>query len=182
MFQNTSWITFIVSILHLAASLRTSNTSWSQEILLNLKTFVFPLAMADPEAIQLLQAIQTTYYFAAAGGALVAYDQVLTFSQEIDLVWNRNWSFMTILYLIARYSGSLSMVGLAAWYMCIDWTYSVIVNMYLAVSWAENIFLLAMQAILVIRVYALFNQSKKVLIFLATFATRILHIHGPHHR
>ncbi|KAH7908085.1 hypothetical protein BJ138DRAFT_1116158 [Hygrophoropsis aurantiaca] len=41
--------------------------------------------------------------------------------------------------------------------------------MYLAYIWAENIFLLTMQAILVIRVYALFNQSKKLLIFLATF-------------
>ncbi|KAH7905639.1 hypothetical protein BJ138DRAFT_1164363 [Hygrophoropsis aurantiaca] len=42
-------------------------------------------------------------------------------------------------------------------------------NMYMAVTRAETIFLLTMQAILVIRVYALFNQSKKVLIFPTTF-------------
>ncbi|KAH7907736.1 hypothetical protein BJ138DRAFT_1159371 [Hygrophoropsis aurantiaca] len=42
------------------------------------------------------------------------------------------------------------------------------VNMYLTMAWASNIFLLTMQAILVVRVYALFNWSKKVLIFLAT--------------
>ncbi|KAH7908076.1 hypothetical protein BJ138DRAFT_1116152 [Hygrophoropsis aurantiaca] len=46
---------------------------------------------------------------------------------------------------------------------------SVDVNMFLPITWAQNIFLLTMQAILVIRVYALFNRSKKVLIFLATF-------------
>ncbi|KAH7904416.1 hypothetical protein BJ138DRAFT_1237836 [Hygrophoropsis aurantiaca] len=42
------------------------------------------------------------------------------------------------------------------------------VKTLLVADWAENIFFLAMQAMLVIRVYALFNRSKKVLIFLAT--------------
>ncbi|KAH7903453.1 hypothetical protein BJ138DRAFT_1168122 [Hygrophoropsis aurantiaca] len=42
------------------------------------------------------------------------------------------------------------------------------VNIYLVVNWTSNIFLLSMQAILLIRIYALFNRSKKVLVFLAT--------------
>ncbi|KAH7905251.1 hypothetical protein BJ138DRAFT_1130590 [Hygrophoropsis aurantiaca] len=124
--------------------------------------------MAEFVLIQQLQTQQTMIYCIAAGGALVAYDQVLTFSQEVNLVWNQQRSFMTALYLIARYVGSLYVIGSAAFYMRINWTYSVIVNMYLATSWAGNIFLLTMQAILVIRVYALFNRSKKVLVFLAT--------------
>ncbi|KAH7907906.1 hypothetical protein BJ138DRAFT_424158 [Hygrophoropsis aurantiaca] len=124
--------------------------------------------MAETAFIRELQTMQTSLYLAAAGGALVAYDQILTFPQEVDHIWNQRWSFITVLYLIARYSGSLSMIGLAAWYMCVNWTYSVNLNMYLTVTWAQNIFLLAMQAILVFRVYALFNGSKKVLIFLAT--------------
>ncbi|KAH7903878.1 hypothetical protein BJ138DRAFT_1131203 [Hygrophoropsis aurantiaca] len=41
-------------------------------------------------------------------------------------------------------------------------------SMYLMLDWVEDIFILAMQAILVIRVYALFSRSKRVLIFLAT--------------
>ncbi|KAH7903663.1 hypothetical protein BJ138DRAFT_1167787 [Hygrophoropsis aurantiaca] len=126
--------------------------------------------MADLQAlIYELQMQQVVNYLAAAGGALVLYDQVLTFSQEVDLIWNRQWSYMTALYFIARYSGDLLVIGYAAMYMCINWTYSGFVSIYLAVNWANNIFLLTMQAILVIRVYALFNRSKKVLIFLATF-------------
>ncbi|KAH7907907.1 hypothetical protein BJ138DRAFT_1128829 [Hygrophoropsis aurantiaca] len=124
--------------------------------------------MADSALIQELQTIQTQYYVIVAAGALVAYDQVLTFSQEVDLIWNRKWSFMTALYLIARYFGSLSAIGNAVWYTYINLTYSVNVNMYLAVNWANNIFVLAMQAVLVIRIYALFDQSKAVLIVLAT--------------
>ncbi|KAH7907866.1 hypothetical protein BJ138DRAFT_428314 [Hygrophoropsis aurantiaca] len=53
--------------------------------------------------------------------------------------------------------------------MRINWTYSVNLNIYLVVNWTSNIFLLSMQAILVIRVYALCNRAKKVLIFLAAF-------------
>ncbi|KAH7903341.1 hypothetical protein BJ138DRAFT_1120486 [Hygrophoropsis aurantiaca] len=131
--------------------------------------------MADP-ALTMLQAVQTTNYVAAAAGALVVYDQVIMFLQEaskldshripqfliistqFDHIWNRQWNFTTALYLIARYFGSLSVIGVAAY-----------VNMYLGVTWAQNIFLLTMQAILVIRVYALFNRSKKFLVFLATF-------------
>ncbi|KAH7907647.1 hypothetical protein BJ138DRAFT_1159642 [Hygrophoropsis aurantiaca] len=123
--------------------------------------------MADSALIQRLQMEQTAAYLAAAGAALVAYDQVLTFSQEVNLVWNRQWSFMTALYIIARYIGSLFVIGYAAMYICISWTYSD-VNMLLTANWAGNIFFLTMQVMLVIRVYALFNRSKKVLIFLAT--------------
>ncbi|KAH7904614.1 hypothetical protein BJ138DRAFT_1166234 [Hygrophoropsis aurantiaca] len=49
------------------------------------------------------------------------------------------------------------------------WDPNSYLNMYLAVNWAQTIFLQAMQAILVIRVYALLNRSKKVAVFLATF-------------
>ncbi|KAH7905931.1 hypothetical protein BJ138DRAFT_1226039 [Hygrophoropsis aurantiaca] len=44
-------------------------------------------------------------------------------------------------------------------------------NIYLAVNWGQLVFILTMQAILAIRVYALFNRSKKVLIFLAVLYT-----------
>ncbi|KAH7905738.1 hypothetical protein BJ138DRAFT_727718 [Hygrophoropsis aurantiaca] len=124
--------------------------------------------MADPTIIQ-LQKIQTTNYLTAAAGTLVAYDHVLALSQEVDYIWNRKWSSTTALYLIARYSGTLTMMCLTAGHLYITWSYSVIVKMVLAVSWGQNIFLLAMQALLAIRVYALCHQSKKVLYFLLTF-------------
>ncbi|KAH7905102.1 hypothetical protein BJ138DRAFT_1165388 [Hygrophoropsis aurantiaca] len=118
-------------------------------------------------SIQLLRAIQTNNYFIAAAGALVVYDHVLTLSQEVDYIWNRQWSFMMALYLMARYSGTLSMIVATALSIYLNWTYSGFVNMDLAKTWTENTFALTMQAILAIRVYALFNQSKKVLVCLA---------------
>ncbi|KAH7904162.1 hypothetical protein BJ138DRAFT_1184202 [Hygrophoropsis aurantiaca] len=117
---------------------------------------------------QELQATQAANYLSAAAGALVIYDQVLTFSNEVDHIWNRQWSFTTALYLIARYSGNVQVIAIAAWHLCINWTKSVNLNIFLIVNWGQTVFILTMQAILVIRVYALFNQSKKVLVFLAT--------------
>ncbi|KAH7912657.1 hypothetical protein BJ138DRAFT_1147766 [Hygrophoropsis aurantiaca] len=118
--------------------------------------------MSSAQGIQLLQTLQTTYYVTAAAGALVAYDQGKLRILYIDLIWKRKWSFMTVLYLIIPSN------AFAARVMCINWTYSVNVNIYLAVNWGSNIFYLSMQAILVIRVYALFSRSKKVLVFLST--------------
>ncbi|KAH7904281.1 hypothetical protein BJ138DRAFT_1131023 [Hygrophoropsis aurantiaca] len=119
--------------------------------------------------LQELEGIQTAHYAAAAAGALVIYDQVLTFSREVDHILNRQWSFTTALYLIARYSGGLQLIANTTSYICINWTISVNANIFFVLTWAQTVFMLTMQAILVIRVYALFNRSKKVLIFIATF-------------
>ncbi|KAH7904991.1 hypothetical protein BJ138DRAFT_839629 [Hygrophoropsis aurantiaca] len=51
----------------------------------------------------------------------------------------------------------------------VPWDPNSYLSMYSAVSWVQVIFLLAMQAILVIRVHALLNRSRGVLVFLATY-------------
>ncbi|KAH7908164.1 hypothetical protein BJ138DRAFT_1103739 [Hygrophoropsis aurantiaca] len=140
--------------------------------------------MGDAALVQGLQMIQTTYYVNVVMGALVAYDQV--YLAQVDLIWNetsknRKWSFMTVLYVIARYCGSLSAIAAAVFghirlarHNCylddflINPNLQIDVNIFLVVNWTGNIFLPTMQAILAIRVYTLFNRSRKVLIFLAT--------------
>ncbi|KAH7905036.1 hypothetical protein BJ138DRAFT_1106315 [Hygrophoropsis aurantiaca] len=72
------------------------------------------------------------------------------------------------LILIARGVAGLSKIDLLfAWLLTIP-HHQGFVRMYLAVAWAQNIFILTMQGILVVRIYVLFNRSKKLLIFLAT--------------
>ncbi|KAH7907822.1 hypothetical protein BJ138DRAFT_1104000 [Hygrophoropsis aurantiaca] len=114
------------------------------------------MATYPAPVIQELQMVQTTNYLTG-----MLREVHLLRIIKVNLVW-------------ARYFGSLYVIGDAAMYMCINWTTSGLwnlnrfVDMLLAINWAENIFILTMQAILVIRVYALFNQSKKVLVVLAT--------------
>ncbi|KAG2123121.1 hypothetical protein BD769DRAFT_923269 [Suillus cothurnatus] len=46
-------------------------------------------------------------YAMVAAGVVVVYDWVLTLGQEIELIWKKRWSLMTVLYLIIRYIGLL---------------------------------------------------------------------------
>ncbi|KAG2355204.1 hypothetical protein BDR07DRAFT_557727 [Suillus spraguei] len=44
-------------------------------------------------------------YWTIAAGVVVLYDWVLTLGQEIELIWRKCWSPMTVLYLVIRYIG-----------------------------------------------------------------------------
>ncbi|KAH7909399.1 hypothetical protein BJ138DRAFT_1155389 [Hygrophoropsis aurantiaca] len=65
---------------------------------------------------------QAANYIIMASGAVVIYDQILNFSQEVDLVWNRRWSIVTLLYFVARYCGSAAQLGFVAALVRINWT------------------------------------------------------------
>ncbi|KAG1796252.1 uncharacterized protein HD556DRAFT_1360204, partial [Suillus plorans] len=63
------------------------------------------LVSNDPSWWPFINASLISSYFAVAACAAVIYDWVLTFGQEVELVWGRRWSLMTVLYIIARYLG-----------------------------------------------------------------------------
>ncbi|KAK7676583.1 hypothetical protein QCA50_020459 [Cerrena zonata] len=62
------------------------------------------LDLISEEIINAISQHQTTGYIYVAGLALVAYDTLLSFSQEITYIWKRKKSMITILYLFIRYS------------------------------------------------------------------------------
>ncbi|KAH7922270.1 hypothetical protein BV22DRAFT_669832 [Leucogyrophana mollusca] len=116
--------------------------------------------------IQILYTTQFINYLTMASAAVVMYDHLLNFSEELDLIWNRQWSLTTVLYLVARYSGSVSVFGEATTLVGLDWTLTVMKTLSIVVVWSTDVFTIAMQGILLMRVYALCNKSKKVLVFL----------------
>ena len=42
--------------------------------------------------------------------ALIAYDSLLTFSEEVIYIWKKKWKLGTVLYLLARYAMLLYMI------------------------------------------------------------------------
>lgn len=46
-------------------------------------------------------------YVLVASSTAILYDWALIFRQEVELIWTRRWSFMTLLYVIVRYVGIL---------------------------------------------------------------------------
>ncbi|KAG2043093.1 hypothetical protein BDR03DRAFT_1005983 [Suillus americanus] len=49
-------------------------------------------------------------YVAVASFIAVVYDWALSFGREVELVWRQRWTLITILYLTVRYSGMLYVI------------------------------------------------------------------------
>ncbi|KAG1774122.1 hypothetical protein EV702DRAFT_546983 [Suillus placidus] len=73
---------------------------------------------------------------------LVSYEYILHFEKEVKFVWTRPWSMMTCLYLAVRYFG-----------------YALAVLL----EWGFSIYFWLAEAVLIWRLYALYNQSKSIL-------------------
>ncbi|KAG2034941.1 hypothetical protein BDR03DRAFT_1012961 [Suillus americanus] len=108
-------------------------------------------------------------YFGVAACVGLMYDWALTFGQEVELVWRQRWSLMTGLYLGVRYFGIL----IAAIYILygvptISWTdtYSSGWIMYVVWYWARALVFGMLWVIIITRLHAMYQRSRKILIFL----------------
>ncbi|KAG2103740.1 uncharacterized protein F5147DRAFT_838461 [Suillus discolor] len=109
----------------------------------------------DPSYWPYISFIILVSYWTVAAGIVVVYDWVLTLGKEIELIWRQHWSLMTVLYLIIRYIGI---------------PFSV-VNLLRAITYyAINGTILSMNAmlgvIMIARLHAMYQGSKKMLMFL----------------
>ncbi|KAG2133240.1 uncharacterized protein EDB93DRAFT_1107620 [Suillus bovinus] len=114
------------------------------------------LVSNDPSWWPTINANISNSYFIVASCALVIYDWGLMFGQE-----KQRWSMMTILYLIAQYVA----VGHVVRYSSNSHDrWSLII--YDAVSWVGDILNVMMGVIMIARLYAMYQGSRKVLISL----------------
>ncbi|KAF4616415.1 hypothetical protein D9613_008244 [Agrocybe pediades] len=56
-----------------------------------------------PSWIQILYDVQSTRYSRMASNTLVIYDHLITFDDEIELIWRRKCSLSSIIFLLNRY-------------------------------------------------------------------------------
>ncbi|KAG2367002.1 hypothetical protein BDR07DRAFT_382387 [Suillus spraguei] len=106
-------------------------------------------------------------YFLVAAFTGVTYDWALTFGQEVELIWRQRWSLMTVLYLSVRYLGTLC----AALYMLggvptISLTDTVSWILFVASNWTSVLVFAMLWAIIITRLHAMYQRSRKILIFL----------------
>ncbi|KIL01055.1 hypothetical protein PAXRUDRAFT_29403 [Paxillus rubicundulus Ve08.2h10] len=95
-------------------------------------------------------------YVQVAVTTAALYDHALTFGREVELVWRKPPSLVTAFYVVDRYLGDavfmyagLQLFQFRAWGT-------------LAYSWAT-------QAIMQLRIYAMYRRSKRILALLLTF-------------
>ncbi|KAJ3551792.1 hypothetical protein NM688_g4508 [Phlebia brevispora] len=147
-----------------------------------------------------LRSIQSAQYSDLVAVVVLVYDVLLNMSDEVQYMWRAKWSFPKVLYLIARYYGPLHLTvafvfdtrtGLSA---SLSWIFVVYIDVSMVAatfsgltthvfsSSGPGIFTTVVDIILILRMRALYDGSKKVLIFMsvmmaceicASFATEI---------
>ncbi|KAG1756433.1 uncharacterized protein EDB91DRAFT_15328 [Suillus paluster] len=127
------------------------------------------LVSDDPSWLPVINASRNASYFVVAASAGMMYDWVLTFGQEVELVWRQHWSLMTFLYFSVRYVGILyAVVSILHSVPTIPVTDVVSFVMLLAQDWTNVIvnIILGVRVIMIARLYAMYQQSRKMLVLL----------------
>ncbi|KAG2124139.1 hypothetical protein BD769DRAFT_1388938 [Suillus cothurnatus] len=106
-------------------------------------------------------------HFVVAGSVGVIYDWGLTFGKEVELIWRQRWSLMTFLYLSVRYAGiGCAVLEILISVPTISTTDAGCLNMYNAFNWISVVIEPLLGVIMIARLHAMYQRSRKVLIFL----------------
>ncbi|KAG2053721.1 hypothetical protein BDR06DRAFT_439703 [Suillus hirtellus] len=122
----------------------------------------------DPTWWPVINSNRISSYVAVASVIIVMYDWVLTFGQEVELVWRQRWSLMTVMYLGVRYLGILSAaLTIPNELPTISLTDTVSFIMSGVISnWMGFLVFSMLWVIMITRLYAMYQRSRKILIFL----------------
>lgn len=107
-------------------------------------------------------------YFLVVSSTALAYDWALSFGQELDLVWRQRWTFMTILYISVRYAGIVSSVlSMLLSFPGVSLTDFACNILYFIQLWMPFVAFCMLGVITITRIYAMYQRSRKILIFLS---------------
>ncbi|KAF9224533.1 hypothetical protein BS17DRAFT_80312 [Gyrodon lividus] len=115
-----------------------------------------------------LQAVQLANWCDAAAAALVCYDAVVMFPREVKYIWRTPWSTMSTFYIMARYLGIALALNFWAFNANISMSPSVSVVLDKFANYGAFVFTLVGEAIMSLRIYAMYLRSKIILVVLIT--------------
>ncbi|KAG1798124.1 uncharacterized protein HD556DRAFT_221487 [Suillus plorans] len=125
------------------------------------------IVLNDPASWPTINANYFYSYFVVAAFVGATYDWALTLGQEVELIWRQRWSLMTVLYLCSRYLGILSAgMTLLVIVPTIPLTDTVSWIMYVVRNWTGIVIFAILWVIIITRLYAMYQGSRKILIFL----------------
>ncbi|KAG1766853.1 hypothetical protein EV702DRAFT_785453 [Suillus placidus] len=92
---------------------------------------------------------------------------MLAFGQEVELIWRQRWSLMTVLYLTARYLGIIFVgMNIQMAVQIIPLKDAVSLIMYFALYWMMWVIMGILGVIMIARLHAMYQRSRKVLVLL----------------
>lgn len=124
------------------------------------------LVSNDPALWSFISDFRFSSYFTVACSTMVVYDWALSFGQEFKLIWMQRWSFMTVLYICVRYIGILYSAVIIPWQLPVMMTDKGCNTSYFIWIWTPVVVNVILGVIMMTRVYAMYQGSKKMLVFL----------------
>ncbi|OAX35255.1 hypothetical protein K503DRAFT_802961 [Rhizopogon vinicolor AM-OR11-026] len=144
------------------------------------------LVSNDPSLWLIINYLRGYSYFQVGCLIVVVYDWALTLGQEFELVWRQRWSLMTFLYLSVRYIGipftvvlmliNLPSVLFTDVVSILCATVAVLIRLtalrcrgtilYLVAQYISIITNIMLSVIIIVRLYAMYQRSRQMLIFL----------------
>ncbi|KAJ6501495.1 hypothetical protein C8R47DRAFT_1107536 [Mycena vitilis] len=110
--------------------------------------------------------LQINYQFQTANYVLFIYDHILTFSEEVDKMWTQPLTLASLLFYLNRYMTHGQFIILQVAFFETTWSVSMC-ERYVKFPGATTLCLVTIAELtLILRVYALYLSSKRVLIFL----------------
>ncbi|OAX31812.1 hypothetical protein K503DRAFT_870475 [Rhizopogon vinicolor AM-OR11-026] len=94
---------------------------------------------------------------------LISYEYLVLLEDEVKYVWKRRWSRMTCLYLVVRYLGLFLALLCGCWGGLWYMPDAVSYDLAVLIEWGFSVYYCFVEAILIWRLYALYNQSKRLL-------------------
>ncbi|KAG2055742.1 hypothetical protein BDR06DRAFT_953564, partial [Suillus hirtellus] len=113
--------------------------------------------------------IQTAKYCNVASLGVLIFDYFLTLEPEIRWTWNRRWNVARVLFVISRYMAFVAAV-MTSYAVLATRANENCSNFSRASNAIHIISIIAAEGLLIIRTYAFWKQSKKLLVILLVLA------------
>ncbi|KAF8587974.1 hypothetical protein K439DRAFT_1630160 [Ramaria rubella] len=116
------------------------------------------------ELFDTLHFLRISSFNTIASTSLLLYEVIITSSQEFNFIWRKPWSFISIVYALLRYYSLCYLLVLS--YETINVSLSEKVRFckffILFQVWGATVFVPVVDILIIMRIYALYRQSKKV--------------------
>lgn len=106
-------------------------------------------------------------YFMLASFVMLVYEHMITFSDEVDRIWQREWTGATWLFALNRYLTELQFIVNLVSFHHPGWTGKAC-ERFIPFAGASTIVSVGIaEIVLIIRTYALYQRNKSLLVFLS---------------
>ncbi|KAI0311172.1 hypothetical protein OF83DRAFT_779615 [Amylostereum chailletii] len=107
--------------------------------------------------------------YSVASMAVLVYDALILFGEEVDLIWKARWTFPKALYLLSRYTPFIDLaVDLYHTLAFPQPSPEACQSSYVFISWSMVIGMGLSEVVMILRIYAMRGRSKRVLYSLVT--------------